>query len=388
MEFHGFNPIEFDGIRKDAYMIFHVVSLPHTQTTSAYVHCAYTEKVRKFCNMMKSLGHTVYLYASEENEAECDELITCITKEEQLELIGVAGPLDNGKAKFEMGLNYWDLMNNRATTCIMDRAKKTDFICLIAGLCQKPIADALPGNINVEFGIGYGGVFSNYRVFESYAWMHTIYGAQTGGNAAAADGKYYDCVIPNYYEPKDFEFCAEKEDYFLFMGRLIDRKGYQVAVEVCKILGKRLIIAGQGTPPEYGEYVGVVRAAERSRLMSRAQAVFVPTQYVGPFEGVSVEAMLCGTPIITSDWGCFVENNQHGKTGFRCRTMGEYVEAARKVHTLDYAKIRQYALMNFSVERVKYQYQDYFEQLETLWEKGFYSEWHGKHNRYCKIEVG
>ena len=63
-------------------MIFHVVSLPHTQTTSAYVHCAYTEKVRKLCNMMKSLGHTVYLYASEENEAECDELITCITKEE------------------------------------------------------------------------------------------------------------------------------------------------------------------------------------------------------------------------------------------------------------------------------------------------------------------
>ena len=30
-------PIEFDGFRKDAYMIFHVVSLPHTQTTSAYV---------------------------------------------------------------------------------------------------------------------------------------------------------------------------------------------------------------------------------------------------------------------------------------------------------------------------------------------------------------
>ena len=369
-------------------MRFHVISLPHTQTTREYVHCAYTEKVRKFCNMMKSLGHTVFLYASEDNEAECDELITCITKEEQYELIGIEGPLDNWKARFEVGLNYWQLMNNRATTGIMERAEPTDFVCLIAGLAQQSIANALPSLITLEFGIGYGGVFANYRVFESYAWMHAVYGAQTGGNVALADGKYYDCVIPNSYEPADFSLEEKKGDYFLFMGRLIDRKGYQVAVEVCKRLGKRLLIAGQGTPPDYGEYVGVVRAEERNRLMGGAQALFVPTQYVGPFEGVSVEAMLCGTPIITSDWGCFAENNQHGKTGFRCRTIGEYVEAARQVHTLDYKKIRQYALMNFSVERVKYQYQDYFEQLETLREKGFYSEWHGKHNRYSKIEVG
>ena len=33
--------------------------------------------------MMKNLGHTVYLYASEDNEAPVDELITCITKEQQ-----------------------------------------------------------------------------------------------------------------------------------------------------------------------------------------------------------------------------------------------------------------------------------------------------------------
>lgn len=50
-------------------MVFHFVSLPHTQTTLEYEACAYTSKVRKFCNMMKSLGHTVYLYASVENEA-------------------------------------------------------------------------------------------------------------------------------------------------------------------------------------------------------------------------------------------------------------------------------------------------------------------------------
>ena len=60
-------------------MRFHVVGLPHTQTTKEYVNCAFTEKVRRFCLMMKDLGHEVYLYAGEENEAPCDELITCIS---------------------------------------------------------------------------------------------------------------------------------------------------------------------------------------------------------------------------------------------------------------------------------------------------------------------
>jgi hypothetical protein len=35
----------------------HVVGLPHTQTTSAFSSCAYTEKVRKFCKMMMDQGN-------------------------------------------------------------------------------------------------------------------------------------------------------------------------------------------------------------------------------------------------------------------------------------------------------------------------------------------
>lgn len=69
-------------------MTFHVVSLPHTQTTMEYEACAYTSKTRKFCNMMKSLGHKVYLYASEENEANVDELITIAPKDDQQKWFG------------------------------------------------------------------------------------------------------------------------------------------------------------------------------------------------------------------------------------------------------------------------------------------------------------
>lgn len=365
-------------------MRFHVVSLPHTQTTKEYLPCAYTQKVVNFCRMMKSLGHTVFLYASEDNDAPCDELITCITKEEQKKLF----PPNDWKKdffdlKWDANLSYWRAMNMAAARGIALRAEKRDFICLIGGNCQKPIMDALPEYTTVEFGIGYEGVFSKHRVFESYAWMHNIYGM-----TQEKSGKSYDAVIPNYFDPADFPFGEKKEDYFLFIGRLIGRKGADVAADVCKKIGAKLILAGQGVvSKEPGkivgqeltvtgdvEHVGVIGVEERARLMSRARAVFVPTQYIGPFEGVHAEAMLCGTPVITTDWGVFTETVRDGIDGFRTRTFGEMIWAAQQVGTLDYAEIRRHAMKRFTLDVVRHKYNDYFQQLLGLWEKGWNTE--------------
>lgn len=353
-------------------MRFHVLGLPHTQTTRAYVHCAYTEKIRKFCDMMMSLGHEVFLYASEDNEANCTEFITCITKEEQKQLIGVEGPLDNHKVEFNPSVGYWSLFNSRAAYGISERLEDKDFICITAGLCQQEVAQSFPDTMSVEIGIGYGGTFAKYRVFESYAWMHTVYGAQAG-DPHSADGNYFNAVIPNYYDVADFPFSETKDDYFLFIGRLIDRKGFQVALEVCRRLGKRLVVAGQGEAPEYGEYVGVVDAQKRGELMSRAQAVFVPTQYIEPFGGVAAEAMLCGTPVITSDWGAFTENVVQAVTGYRCYGLNEYLWAAEYVKELNPYRIREYAVNKFSMDVVKYQYHNYFLKLLTLYGEGWYT---------------
>jgi hypothetical protein len=92
-------------------MRFHVISLPHTQTTKDYVNCAYTEKVRRFCMMMKGLGHTVYLYAGDQNEAPVDELITCITKEQQEEALG---DKHYTEAAFDNALPHWQIFNQNA----------------------------------------------------------------------------------------------------------------------------------------------------------------------------------------------------------------------------------------------------------------------------------
>jgi glycosyltransferase involved in cell wall biosynthesis len=350
-------------------MRFHVVSLPHTQTTLEYSACAFTEKVRKFCIMMHNLGHEVFLYSGDRNEAPCTEHVQCFTEGERLAhcdgkhfIAASWNPVDAG----------WVVFNTRVVEAIRARAQEKDFICLISGWAGKPVADMFPQHQVVEFGIGYPGSFAKYRVFESYAWMHAIYGAETRGNAGVADGRWFDAIIPGYFETERFEFSAEKDDYYFFIGRLIDRKGPQIAAEVCKRLGKRLIVAGQGTPPEGCEYVGVIGPEERNRLMSRARAVFVPTVYLEPFGNVAVEAQACGTPAITTDWGAFTETVLHGQTGFRCRTLREFIDAALTCHTLDPWAIRQHAVANYSLEATAVKYDRYFRRLLTVWGDGWY----------------
>lgn len=350
-------------------MRFHVVSLPHTQTTDAFSACAFTEKVRKFCIMMKNLGHTVYLYAGELNSAPCDEHIVCIDRE--LQLRAMAGK-HYCEADWNPQLPHWVTFNQAAIEGIRKRAEQRDFICLIGGTSQKFIADAFPHMMSVEFGIGHAGSFAKYRVFETYAWMHTTYGAE-GRNPAAIDGRWFDAVIPGYFEAERFPFSAEKSDYYCFVGRLTERKGYQIAVDACRATGKRLLIAGQGKPPEYGEYLGVVGPEERGKLMANAIASFAPTIYIEPFGNVAPEAMSCGTPVLTTDWGAFTETVIDGVTGFRCRTLGEFIDAMETAKFLDPYVIRDHAISRYSLEAVAPQYDRYFRRLEKLWDKGWYA---------------
>lgn len=351
-------------------MRFHITALPHTQTTSEYLSCAYTAKTINFCRMMMDRGHEVFLYGGEQNEAPCTEHIICISEADRAAHVG-EGHFTS--ASFDYGLPFWVNANARTAAEIGKRAQREDFVCVIGGVAQKAIADALPNLQTVEFGVGYGGTFTKRRVFESYAWMHTIYGAETRGNPHAADGNWWDVVIPGYLDPALFPFSAEKDDYLLFVGRLIDRKGHHIAAQVAEKMGKRLVVCGQGEPPPGCDYRGVVGPEERGRLMSKARAVFVPTLYIEPFGNVNIEAQACGTPVITTDWGAFTETVIEGVTGFRCRSFGEFTAAVEAAPSLDPHAIRRHAVAQYSLDVIGAKYERYFERLLTLWGKGWYA---------------
>jgi glycosyltransferase involved in cell wall biosynthesis len=346
-------------------MRFHVIGLPHTQMTRAYGTCAYTQKVRKFCDMMHSLGHYVILYAGEENEAHVAEHIPCITEADRKQLVG------KGHYVNALTESAFLSFNAEAAAQMKKRMMPKDFICLIAGTAQKPLADLFPSNIAVEFGVGYGGWFSPYKVFESYAWMHTCLGSRNS-NAHAINGSAWDEVIPNYLEGGEYYSPEKKGDYFLYLGRFVDRKGYQVAIDACKTAKVPLKLAGP-LPLEnrtYGEYVGEVHGFEKLKLLSEAKALFVPTQYIEPFGTVAIEAMACGTPVITSDWGAFTETVTPD-VGIRCKVFQDYLDAMARVSYMNTCDILSYA-KKFSTAKIKYQYQNYFNRVNTMWGKGWY----------------
>lgn len=355
---------------------FHLLGLAHLATHRNNSACAYTQKVVKLAKMLKSYGHTLYFYGVEGSEVAADEFIEVSTREI---LEKAYGKYDSSKEFFKH--NPRDLahrtFNQNTIKAILERKQDQDILLCPMGNYQQPISEAV-NLLTVEPGIGYTGVFSAYRVFESYAWMHYIYGL-----LKQDDGCWYDAVIPNYYDPSDFKFQPHKQDYLLYFGRIIWRKGVQVASDVAKATGNQLYVVGQGSldNPEEGLFLGsekhikylpAVGPEERSELLGNAKAVLMPTFYLEPFGGVNVEAQLCGTPVITSDWGVFPETVLHGVTGYRCRVFEEFCWAVKNIHRIRSEACREWAAQNYSLERVGRMYEEYFQRIARLFNAGWY----------------
>ena len=363
---------------------FHLLGLAHLPSSREFMPCAFTQKAIKLSAMLKALGHEVTFYGVEGSDVDCTEFVEVSS----LELLQrVYGDYDwrTEYFKHDPRDEAHRTFNENAIREIKARQRDDhEFLLCTMGNYQQPIANALEQIKVVESGVGYRGIFANFKVFETYAWMHYMYGVRGQG-----DGAWYDCVIPNYFDPLDFPLETNpKGDYALYIGRLVGRKGLQVAVEVTKRMGMRLLVAGQGwlvNPAEglditepHVTHLGTVDPLTRASLMGNAYVTFAPTYYVGPFEGVAVEAQMCGCPVLSTDWGAFTETIIHGVTGYRCRTLEQFLWAFKAAGSLSRADCSKWATDNFSMERVGRMYHEYFSMLRDLDGKGWYEERPGR----------
>ena len=167
------------------------------------------------------------------------------------------------------------------------------------------------------------------------------------------------------------------------MGRIGINKGLHIALQVVEKIGGKLKIAGQAKDlkefgydkiPDFVDFVGYAGIEKRKKLMSKAKGFFLLSQYGEPFGGAQVEAMLSGTPVISTDWGCFGEINQHGISGYRCRTFEQMTWAAKNIHTIKPENCRKWG-ENFSLEKVSEMYEEYFQSISNIYGKqGWYEE--------------
>ena len=375
-------------------MRFHVIGMPHTISNSDFNACAYTSKLLRFCKMMLKRSHHVIHYGNVGSEVECSENVDVMTKEMFEKEYGTF----EDRSKFyecKYPSPYVHTYNLCIASEIRQRAKDFDFVICLYGNANKAIADNLQ-DMNVfvvEASVGYQNTFSEYRIFESYAkqefqkgiW-HANYEIWNDANSdeegnlnqgiqrpvncvPCTEPQWTDDVIGAFLDPSEFEYCDKKDDYFLYLGRIKWNKGVEMSVKVSEELNQRMIIAGQGDynqiigkPPKNVELVGHADIDLRKKLMSKAKASFLLTQYNEVFGHVVIENALSGTPIITTDWGSFSDIVRHGETGYRVRNYDEAVRAAKQIDKIKPETCREWGI-NFTMDFIAPQYEEYFERL-------------------------
>lgn len=328
---------------------------------------------------MMSDRYEVLVYAPESDPIDGATLIPCLT---DLDRVAIFGPDDPNRLP-EWPTNEQALrFNLNVITALLDNAAPTDIILLVAGRTQELIARALPKKLMAEPFVGYYGVIGGrvHAAYESYSHMHSVYGRQRVDNI-----RWFDAVIPPFCDPGEFPHLNDGNgQYLLFLGRLINRKGPHIALDIAKRCGMPLYVAGAGGTMDGNaivgngvrlegdvRLVGPVDVEARGKLLAGAKALLCPTVYAEPGGNISIESNMAGTPAISADFGVFSETIEHGVSGFHFRSLREGVEAVQRCSELDPVKIRERA-MRYSLAEVGLKFDAWFNRLNTLFNKGWY----------------
>lgn len=171
-----------------------------------------------------------------------------------------------------------------------------------------------------------------------------------------------------------FDFCAEADDYLLFLGRFTEEKGILQAIEIARRTGYRLVLAAAENDyyrdvvaplvdQDQIVYAGEVGHRDKVKLLGNALALVYPVQTAEPFGLVLIEAMACGTPVAALDHGAVGELVDHGVTGGVFETIDTLVASLPSLLALDRETIRARAADRFGVDRMVDAYVDVYRKL-------------------------
>ncbi len=218
--------------------------------------------------------------------------------------------------------------------------------------------------------------FSSPRIIPVYKRYNDRVHYVSISNSDRSNELEYIATVYNGIDQSQFTFREDHGDYLLFFGRIHHDKGAYEAVQIARLAGKKLLIAGIVQDEHYfrekvepfidGDrvvYLGSAEPTQRDELLGCALALLHPINFEEPF-GLSVaEAMFCGTPVIAFNRGSMPELISHGETGFLAGSVEEAAGFVEHVKEVPRRKCRERAMANFSLEKMAAGYLDVYRRI-------------------------
>jgi glycosyltransferase involved in cell wall biosynthesis len=346
-------------------IVCHVVAPAHTRPdmrTSSI--CPFTCRTISLVSALRRAGAKVIEYANEGSVARPDEHVTVLTEEERISLFATGEtmrPPPDGHVLYETF--YGKLLRN-----LEDRIDTLRLNILMYALPIDARIIPIPrGTKLVEPGVGYDiPPWGAARVYESQAWRHYMFGKYP----SSVEDRQRSGVIPWAFDENEWSLGKGHGNYVAYLGRLAPDKGLRSMADVAKMMPEtKFKIAGPGPRfiewPRNVEFLGTLRGSERAMFLQNAKVNLCLSDYVEPFNGAAVEAMLCGTPVVSSDFGGFTETVIEGQTGYRAHSPADAVKLIAHAAKLDRNHCREITIGRFGIDAVARKWERYLERISS-----------------------
>ena len=244
-----------------------------------------------------------------------------------------------------------------------------DFLPLTySGLVDTPVVTTIHG-------------FSSERILPIFEKYNAVGYYVAISDADRHEKLDYVATIHHGIDMQEFELGKGAGDYLLFFGRIHPEKGTAEAIEVAVQAGLPLTIAGIVQDREYFErfveprvdgtlvrYVGPVDRELRGDLLGGARALLHLIGFEEPFGFSVVEAMACGTPVITHSRGAMSEIVRDGENGFLVASVDEAIDAVRASAGMDRLAVRASVEHRFDSNRMVDDYLAVYRRVVELHE--------------------
>lgn len=189
----------------------------------------------------------------------------------------------------------------------------------------------------------------------------------------------YIATIYNGIDINQFEFKENpKGDYFAFLGRMSPEKGPLEAILAAKKANVKLKMAAKvdTVDKEYFqtkikplidgkqiEFIGEIKPKEKSDFLKNARGLLAPIQWEEPFGLFFIEAMACGTPVITLKKGSTSEIIENKKTGFILNKVEQIPSAIRQIDKIKRQECRKQIEEKFTSEIMVENYEKIYKKI-------------------------